>query len=341
MKITKLECRNFAGVPDGVYSFVAPGRTAPHGLTLVAGVRGSGKTRLLEAIVALKELIGAYLAPPPPASLLEPGQKQGALGGTFLFTDEERAAGELDSNELTVSFPLGDAGAIEPVKLPRPVRSLFGRFAFGDPCGKVELFPASRALSPFGEPTTAAHEKLVRFGAGATKYGGLVPSIIALSAADGARALQETAARGMLLGLDAPDSLGVYRAAIAKLAPEVRLRGAQPARGSTPGDGKKPVLAFERSNGSFVDVHDLSDAQKQAVLLAGTIVRLGLSRSIVLLDSPELHVHVADQSRFLEALVSIGDDNQWIVSTGSGEIMKTARREQMIALPSPREPAPR
>lgn len=338
MKITKLECQNFAGVPDGAYSFLVPGRSTPHDLTLIAGVRGSGKTRLLKAIVALKELVGAYRAPPPPASLLEPGQRQGSLGGTFLLTDEERAAVELDSNELTVAFTLGDAREHEPVKIPRPVRMLFSRFALNDARGKIELFPASRALAPYGEPTTADHEKLQRFGPGATKYAGLVPSLIALSAADGARALQETAARGMLLGLDAPDSLGAYRAAIAKLAPELRLRGAQPAPGATPGDGSKPILAFERSNGTFVDAHALSDSQKQAVLLGGTIVRLGLSRSIILLDSPELHIHVADQGRFLETLVSLGDDNQWIVATGSSEIMKTARREQMIALPSPRDP---
>lgn len=162
-----------------------------------------------------------------------------------------------------------------------------------------------------------------------------MPALVARSAADGARALEETASRGLLLGADAPDSLGPYRAAFAKLVPELRLRGAQPPRGATIGDGAKPILAFERPSGAVVGVHELSESQKQAVLLAGTILRLGLSRSIVLLDGPELHLHAADQARFLAALTTVGEDNQWIIATGSSEIMKTARREQVIALPSP------
>lgn len=332
MKITKLECRHVAGVPDGAYSFTLPGRADPNALTFVAGVRGAGKTRLLEAIVALKELVGAYRAPPAPAALLADGEREGVLAGTFLLTDEERSMAELEDAELSVSFPLG--GDAEPTKITRPVRSLFSRFALRGG-GKVELFPAGRALPPYGEATTAEHEKLVRFGPAETKYAGLVPALVALSAADGARALEETASRGLLLGADAPDSLAPYRAAFAKLVPELRLRGAQPPRGATVGDGAKPILAFERPNGGVVGAHELSESQKQAVLLAGTILRLGLSQSIVLLDGPELHVHVADHARFLAALTSIGEDNQWIVATGSSEIMKTARREQVIALPSP------
>ncbi|MFO0611947.1 MAG: hypothetical protein U0414_05140 [Polyangiaceae bacterium] len=328
MKIAKLECVHFAGVPDGSYSFLAPSR-APNVLTLIAGVRASGKTRLLEAVVALKELVGAYLS--PPLGMLERGHVSGSLGGTFVLTDEERDAAELDSNELSITFPLGDDG--EPVNVKRPVRTLFERFALGEASWKIEYFPAGRVLPPFGEVTTPDEERIARFSSTPNKYAGLIPALLQLSTADGAKALEETATRGMLLGLDAPDSLARFRAALAKLVPELRLRGAQP------GPDGRPMLAFERANGSMVGAQQLSEAQKQALLLAGTIVRLGLSRSIILLDGPELHVHVADQARFLEALVSIGDDNQWIVATGSSEIMKAARRDQMIALPSPREPA--
>lgn len=333
MKISKLECRNVAGVPDGVYAFTAPGKSEPHDLTFVAGVRGAGKTRLLEAIVALKELVGAYRAPPPVSTLLEGNKRDGVLAGTFLLTEEERVAAELDAREVVVSFALG--GDADSTKIARPLRTLFSRFAFQQGTGKMELFPAGRTLPPFGEATTADHEKLQRFGPAVTKYAGLVPALVALSAADGARALEETASRGLLLGADAPDSLAPYRSVFAKLVPELRLRGAQPPRGASSGDGAKPILAFERPNGDVVGVHELSESQKQAVLLGGSIVRLGLSRSIVLLDGPELHVHVADQARFLGALTSVGDDNQWIVATGSSEIMKTARREQVIALPAP------
>ena len=51
------------------------------------------------------------------------------------------------------------------------------------------------------------------------------------------------------------------------------------------------------------------------------------------LDEPEVHIHIADQAKFLEMLIGLGSDNQWIVATGSSEIMKTVRRDQMIVLP--------
>ena len=328
MKITELECQHFAGVPDGIYSFVSPTRPTPHELTLVAGVRGAGKTRLLEAIVALKELVGAYRSAPPLASLLDPGATTGKLGGTFLLTDEERGTAELTTNEVTVEFAMG-ATPSAPTKIPRGLRLLFARYDHDHARGKVEYFSALRWLPPFGEPTTVEDEKSVRLGSQSAKYAGLVPSLIALSLEDGARALSEAARRGLLLGTDAPDSLLPYRTALATLLPELRLRSAHL------GSDGPPRLLFDRSNGTTIEAHQLSGAQKQALLLVGTMIRIGLSHSIVLLDAPELHVHVADQGRFLQTLIQLGNDNQWIVASGSSDIMKTAQREQMIVLPSP------
>jgi hypothetical protein len=327
MKIAKLECEEFAGVPNGAYSFLAPNRAVPNNLTLIAGMRGSGKTRFLEAIVALKELVGAYRASPPESSLWEHGASRGKLGGTFLLSDEEKDLAELPSNELLVEFGMGELAGIT-TKISATVRKLFARYDHDEAHGKIEYFSASRLLPPFGEPTTVAQEAFLRLGSQPTKYSGLVPSLIEMSLGDGARALKETTTRGMLLGLDAPDSLIPYRAALANLLPELRLRGAGA------GDDEKPTLLFERANGAVVPWYRLSDSQKQALLLAGTMVRIGLSQSIILLDEPELHTHVADQAKLIETLATIGNDNQWIVATGSSEIMKAARRDQMIALPS-------
>ena len=91
-------------------------------------------------------------------------------------------------------------------------------------------------------------------------------------------------------------------------------------------------LGFDLRDGRVVELELLSEGQKQGVLLACSFIRLGLASSIVLIDSPELHVHVADQARFLSAVAAMGSDAQFIVTTGSSEIMKGARREQVIAL---------
>jgi len=73
--------------------------------------------------------------------------------------------------------------------------------------------------------------------------------------------------------------------------PELRLRGAQLD------DAGVPCLVFDRPGGGTVDVHHLSDSQKQIFPLVATVLRLQLSHSIILLDMPELHLHAADQSR--------------------------------------------
>ena len=54
------------------------------------------------------------------------------------------------------------------------------------------------------------------------------------------------------------------------------------------------------------------------------MLRIGLAQSIVLFDEPQLHIHVADQAKFLEMLIGLGSDNQWIVASGSSEIMVSA-----------------
>jgi hypothetical protein len=324
MKLAKLECEHFAGVPDGSYVF-GPLQRSGDDVRFVAGARGAGKTRLLEAVVALKELVGAYRAPPPFASLLEPGARTGRIGGTFVLSDAERTAAELESNELTVGFGLGEARA-DSTEIARPVRDLFAGYSHEATRSKLEYFPASRNLPRYGEPTNELAEKLHRAGAHAAKYAGLAPHLVELSLADGARALRETATRGILMAGDAPDSLARYRTALAAVLPELRLRGAQLD------DAGVPDLVFDRPGGGTVSVHHLSESQKQIFLLVATMLRLQLAHSIILLDAPELHLHAADQSRLLPALLPLGHDNQWIIASGSSEILKGARRDQMIVL---------
>ena len=333
MKLAKLTCERFAGVPDGSYAF-GPLQRSGDDVRFVAGARGAGKTRLLEAVVALKELVGAYRAPPAFSSLIEPGAQKGRIGGTFVLNDAERDAAEHDSNELTVEFGLGEARA-DSTEIPKLVRELFAGYSHQAARSKLEYFPASRNLARYGEPTNELAEKLLRAGSHSAKYAGLAPHLVELSLADGARALREAATRGILMAGDAPDSLARYRTALAAVLPELRLRGAQLD------DAGVPSLVFDRAGGGTVDVHHLSESQKQIFLLVATMLRLQLSHSIILLDMPELHLHAADQSRILPALLPLGRDNQWIVASGSSEILKGARRDQMIVLSAAATSEPR
>ena len=321
MKIVDIACENIAGVPDGQYSFRAAGRLDPEPLILVAGVRGAGKSSLLRAIVALKELIGAYGRPPESRRLVQRPEARSRLGGTFLLDPAEQREAGSSTAEVHVELNLGEPRALAE----GPVRRLFERYDHDDRRWKLEYFPANRNLGGGGAPTTEDDERRLRPGSAMTKYHGLVPSIVSLALADGARSLEETRRRGVLLREDAPDSLVPYRVALTTMVPELRLRGVVESA-----DGLS--LGFDRRDGTLIFTEALSEGQRQGFLFAASIVRLGLSSSTVLIDSPELHIHVADQARFVAALSSLLPAAQLIVATGSSEIMKGARREQVIAL---------
>jgi hypothetical protein len=328
MKLAQIETENVLGVPDGAYSFMRQGTSPADRITLLVGSRGAGKTSLLEAIVFAKECVGGYGPPQRPTSLLRAGAQRGHLRARFLLDGDEQARAELESPDVEISVDLGGEGALPDI--PRGARALFAHFSFDESKKKLEYFPDTRSLESSGGPTSIELEKRLRPTRLPLKYAGLVPSLAALSTLDGARALEESGKRGLLLSDDAPDSLGLYRRALARLAPEVHLKGVVP-RDAT------PQLAFAIKGGGVVSVDGLSGAQKQALLFAGTIVRLGLAQSLIfLIDMPELFVHAADHEAFYRGLLAIAPGAQFIIATGSSAVAQCVGRDQTIALGSPR-----
>jgi hypothetical protein len=323
MKLAQIEAENVLGIPDGEYSFVRKGTSAADRVTLVVGPRGAGKTSLLEAIVFARECIGGYGPPQRPTSLLRAGAARGQLRARFLLDGAEQARAELDSPEVAITVELGGEGA--PLDVPQATRRFFGSFSFDEAQSKLEYFPDTRSLEHGGSATSVEQEKRLRPTRLPQKYAGLVPSICALSTLDGARALEESAKRGLLLGDDTPDSLALHRRALARLAPEVHLKGVIP-RDAT------PQLAFAIKGGAVVSVDGLSGAQKQALLFAGTMVRLGLAQSLILIDMPELFLHAADHEAFYRGLLAIVPGAQFIIATGSSALVQCLGRDQTIAL---------
>jgi hypothetical protein len=211
-------------------------------------------------------------------ALLRAGATRGQLRARFLLDAEEQARADLPSPEVEISVELRSDAPLPDVA--KGARALFAHFSFDESHSKLEYFPDTRSLEMSGAPTSVELEKRLRPTRLPQKYEGLVPSLCALSSLDGARALEESATRGLLLGDDAPDSLGPYRRALARLAPEVHLKGV------VPGDGG-PRLAFAVKGRGCCRWRGSRSAEAGA-LLAGTIVRLGLAQSLILIDLPSL-----------------------------------------------------
>lgn len=322
MKLLKIDTENVRGVPDGSHSF-ARKQGGVNPVTAVVGPRGSGKTSLLEVIVWAKESVGAYGPLAKPTRWLRAGASRGHVRPTFVLdADEQRAAG-VEQAEL--SFDLSLAADAPLLELPPSVRALFERWLPEPTAPKLEYFPDNRSLDVPSQPVSFVDEKRLRPTRGAQKYAGLLSSLEAVATQDAGLAIEESQKRGILLADDRPDALGIYRHAIQRLAPELSLSGLSLRTGA-------PELAFALRGGGEVSARELSAGQKQGVLLAATMVRLGLARSLVLIDTPELAQHGAEHQAFFRAFVSLAPDAQIIAATGSGAIVETLPREQTLAL---------
>ncbi len=324
MKLLSLTLTNVGGAPNGSYPLTRPG-DAPLDLVYVTGPASSGKTAFLEAIVALKESVGAYGAPPNAAKLLRRGARTGRIEGTWLLSAAEMTRAETKQATWTTALDLGSEG-VPPFADPA-LREIFGGYSDDPERGKLEYFPSNRRLAErhSTKPPSLDAEAELRPSSDPGKYAFLEAALVDLALSDGLAAVEQAMARGILLRSDQRDSLAPYRKDIAELAPSIRLVGVDTS-------GREPLLLFERRDGAQLHLHELSDSEKQAVLFAVTFRRIGLSHSIVLVDQPELYLHPDLQTRFVHALGRLGVDNQIFLATGSPEVMRTAAPHEVVHL---------
>ncbi|MEZ4297451.1 MAG: AAA family ATPase [Polyangiaceae bacterium] len=326
MKISQLSFKNVRAVPDLERPLVGPSKV-PFDVVLITGPMGSGKTRMLEAIAAWKEAAGPYGAAPKLDRWERPGER-GSLSGTWSLTEDEMRGAQLASASVPVRVEIG-GGASAP-EVPAGLRRVLSAFSREETQGKVEYFPAARSLcqAPLAVPLEALSEKVespTRLSRDDTKYGVERAWLLHRLSADLAASGEALSGRGVLLAGQAPDSLSRARASIALLAPHLRLAGLT-RRGS------RPTARFVRSDRAEVELEDLSGGEQQAVLFALAFARLCLSRSVVLIDTPEMGIHPADHARFFGALTRLGEDNQIIAATCSPAILSSVPREQILDL---------
>lgn len=337
MKLLHLVTEGVRGLPDGAYAFAAPTTGAPLDVVLVTGEQDSGKTSLLRTIAAAKEAIGSYGAPPDPAQLRRRNAVRCRVATTWLLSDAERAQCDRAEARQTIVWEIRD-GASQLEASPR-LRRLFGAYSTDTAQGKFELFPANRSLvaaEPLGarRPTPDPAEGRLRMTSAPEKYAGLRAHLRDLVLADAARLTQLLDTQGIALRVRQPDALAPYREAIAAILPNLRLATVEP-------EDRSARVLFRKRDDTLIELSDLSDSEHQGVLFATTFRRFGLNRSVLLIDSPELHVHPRRHADFFAALVGLGRDNQIIATTTSPGILSAARPEQIIDLSRPRADAPR
>jgi hypothetical protein len=312
MKLERLAISGFAGLPDTEFDLCHPVRRTPHDLVVVTGPTGAGKTRLLEAIVAAKEGVAPYGAPPPTSHVARPGGCT-KLRARWIFDQAEANAVGLETRVHDTEALFGSAfSAVEDAR----VSALLGGHAAG---GAMEYFHAHR-LMPLASPAAAlarlagpSHERRLRLAATNDKYGSL-----------------EAFAARALLGLhdddaDGKDDAQALTEAFHALCPHRTLVGAV-------ADARGPRLLFRDPSGGCVELAALSDAERDAFLIAARFVQRNIERSIVLLDGPERFRSGPAACALVGALRALGSDNQLIVATNAGEVVASVEPHQVVRL---------
>lgn len=95
---------------------------------------------------------------------------------------------------------------------------------------------------------------------------------------------------------------------------------------------EKTMPIFENSAMEEFDINDLSSGEKQLFLRTLSIKMLEPNNSIILIDEPELSLHPKWQQRIIEVYKKIGENNQIIVATHSPHILGSVSNENIFIL---------
>ena len=95
---------------------------------------------------------------------------------------------------------------------------------------------------------------------------------------------------------------------------------------------EKTMPIFENSAGEEFDINDLSSGEKQLFLRTLSIKMLEPNNSIILIDEPELSLHPKWQQKIIEVYKKIGKNNQIIVATHSPHILGSVSNENIFIL---------
>lgn len=307
MKISRLALRGVSALPDLECDFSAGPAGRPHDLVIVHGPPASGKTRLLELMLAALEIVGPYVGIVRASDwVADPAAPARVEIDVALEAD-----GSAEPPPAAMAYGVVTFGASVTSQIDRSARRWLSRYDHDPAHGKREYFPESRQRA-WGarRDGLAPHEQaLLRSSRDPQKFS-FVPRFLADLRFD-------------------PRRGPAFAAGLELLSPTIRYmpvaRSAEPAKCFK--DAHDPAR---------VGVHydELSSSEADAVIIAATAALVGLNHSIVFLDRPELYVPPTRLIEWVRALARLGQNNQWIVATSDEALAASVHKSQLVALGS-------
>lgn len=277
-------------------------------MVVVTGPQGCGLTSFLGSIAWTAAALGVGDLAPHSTEVVRAGGRVATIRTRWALDDDERAEGGTAQEALDaeVTFRVGQLGTADadPALL-----ALMSRYDHGPERSKVVLVPAARVTSA-GFPAFLDFEldqRKKRFSEDADRYAS-IPGAVSRLHLEGDRA-----------------RFDAIRATFAALSTGPRLVGAN--RSLQP--------EFDLPSGLRVPLSRLSFSERNAFVLATLPALLGLDRSVVLLDTPELGLAPGRAKTWIEALRSTTSRAQWIVASRDPDLVGSVPAAARIELEAP------
>ena len=302
MKVRRVTTDGVRGLADRAYDFTHRRSTAAAAVVVVTGPSGSGKTSLLDAIAAAKEDIAPWGVRHSWSKVVRAGASAAKIRLEWEIDDDDRRRLGFDEGVVTSESIFSPTTPPGHGYDPR-LQSLLARYDHDPAHGKVEYFFAERTLAAEAIGLSVLDpsiQKRVRLDRDIRKYGALHKYLLELHLG-----LHERSGE--------PSGQERFAATFAKVCPARRVLGLQRM-------GDRTELAFDGGADGAIPLARLPHGEQQAALFAGTFEMLGLNRSLVLVDGPELHQTAAAAATFARAVAGLGVDNQVVFATGASAI---------------------
>lgn len=116
-----------------------------------------------------------------------------------------------------------------------------------------------------------------------------------------------------------------------KVFPDRQFLGTAPKR-SEGSSGVNDTYFLLQSGNKVYDLAEMSSGEQALFPLIYEFVRLDIGNSVVLIDELELHLHATEQQRLLNALPSLGTNNQFIITTHSQHVADAIPNDHEVRL---------
>ena len=313
MKIEKVRIKNVKGIKDLELSFKKDNKILD--LIVLAGVNGSGKTTILEAIKDF--FYNKYLN--------FNGPEKSNVNLDIFFEDfEKKQIEEAEKSSIdNYEHKLQDFfSALQSYNLYRKNGNDYYRNQIAkrfDIPPKIIYVPAENKFEEIQTYSTTLSKEYKFINTINSNVIRDIPSYIA-TRRNYLATIEEDLTMKEVTNKVVNEINGIFNI----LELDVKLKGFS--------KDEKTMPIFENSAGEEFDINDLSSGEKQLFLRTLSIKMLEPKNSIILIDEPELSLHPKWQQRIVEVYKKIGENNQIILATHSPHILGSVSNENIFIL---------